>query len=114
MPLLFAAMNGHEAIIKLLLEKGAEFDSKDNNGRAPLSFAAGNGHEIPLSYCSRRALTASRKMTIAELRCHGQHRIGMRQSSSCCSRRAMAVLLFFEKEAAIYVQGEDYGITKLE
>ena len=31
--------------MKLLLEKGAELESKDNYGRAPLSLAAEKGHE---------------------------------------------------------------------
>ena len=37
--------NGHEAVVKLLLEKGAELETKYNNGRTPLSWAARNGHE---------------------------------------------------------------------
>ena len=37
--------NGHEAVVKLLLEKGAELETKDDNGRTPLSWAAENGHE---------------------------------------------------------------------
>ena len=32
--------------MKLLVEKGAEIESKDNNGQTPLSWAAGNGHEV--------------------------------------------------------------------
>ena len=45
-PLLWAAIQGHEAVVKLLLEKGAELESKDNiNGRTPLSWAAIQGHE---------------------------------------------------------------------
>jgi ankyrin repeat protein len=31
--------------VKLLLEKGAELESKDTSGRTPLSLAAGRGHE---------------------------------------------------------------------
>ena len=31
--------------MKLLLEKGAELESKDKDGRTPLSRAAENGHE---------------------------------------------------------------------
>jgi hypothetical protein len=38
--------NGHEAVLKLLLEKVAELESKDRSyGLTPLSYAAGNGHE---------------------------------------------------------------------
>jgi hypothetical protein len=36
----------YQAVVKLLLEKGAELESKDEDyGRTPLSWAAGNGHE---------------------------------------------------------------------
>ena len=31
--------------MKLLLEKGAELETKDKYGQTPLSWAAGNGHE---------------------------------------------------------------------
>jgi ankyrin repeat protein len=38
--------NGHEAIVKLLLDIGkAEVDSKDQYGQMPLSRAAENGHD---------------------------------------------------------------------
>jgi ankyrin repeat protein len=40
-----AAANGHEAVVKLLLEKDVDVDSKDRSGRTPLSWAAENGHE---------------------------------------------------------------------
>jgi len=37
---------GHEAVVRLLLEKAADPDSKDDTyGRTPLSWAAENGHE---------------------------------------------------------------------
>jgi ankyrin repeat protein len=42
---LTAAGNGHEAVVKLLVEKGADLESKDRFGRIPLSLAAMNGHE---------------------------------------------------------------------
>ena len=32
--------------MKLLLEKGAELETRDNNNRAPLSYAAENGNEV--------------------------------------------------------------------
>jgi ankyrin repeat protein len=44
-PLSWAAQWGQEAIVQLLLEKGADLESKSNNGRTPLSWAAEEGHE---------------------------------------------------------------------
>jgi Ankyrin repeats (3 copies) len=45
-PLWWAAENRHEAVVKLLLEKGAEPDSREGGEpRTPLSRAAVNGHE---------------------------------------------------------------------
>ena len=45
-PLSWAADNGHETTVKLLLAKdGVDLNTKDINGRTPLSWAAYNGHE---------------------------------------------------------------------
>ncbi|RYP13683.1 hypothetical protein DL765_006765 [Monosporascus sp. GIB2] len=44
-PLLWAAGNGHEAVVRLLLEKSAELESGSSSGQTPLSWAAENGRE---------------------------------------------------------------------
>jgi ankyrin repeat protein len=44
-PLSWAAEMGNKALVKLLLEKGAQLDAKGINGQTPLSWAAEKGHE---------------------------------------------------------------------
>jgi ankyrin repeat protein len=44
-PLSYAAEKGHEAVVKLLLEKGAELESRALGVRTPLSWAAEKGRE---------------------------------------------------------------------
>ena len=41
----WAARTGNEAVVKVLVEKGAAVDSADQSGRTPLSWAAENGQE---------------------------------------------------------------------
>ena len=41
----YAVRRGLAAVVRLLIEKGAELESKDREGRTPLSWAAVNGHE---------------------------------------------------------------------
>jgi ankyrin repeat protein len=41
----WAARNGHEAVVRLLLEKGADVEAKAKYGETALSWAAANGHE---------------------------------------------------------------------
>ena len=49
-PLAWAAMKGHEAVVKLLLETGkADVESKDGCGQTPLSWAKKNGHKRTVS-----------------------------------------------------------------
>jgi ankyrin repeat protein len=45
-PLLCAARNWHEKVVKLLLETGrCDVNSKDDNGQTPLSHACGSEHK---------------------------------------------------------------------
>eukprot|EP01051_Picozoa_sp_SAG22_P012073 SAG22_NODE_1224_length_5119_cov_2.362550_3_plen_129_part_00 len=44
-PLFIAAQNGHLAVVKLLLDRGATIDQADNAGATPLHAAADIGHE---------------------------------------------------------------------
>ncbi|KAL6826712.1 ankyrin repeat-containing domain protein [Trichoderma sp. SZMC 28015] len=43
-PLSLAAGHGHEAIVRLLIESGADIESKDKEGFTPLMFAVESGH----------------------------------------------------------------------
>jgi len=38
-------MKGHEAVVELLLEKGADVECRPYNGQTPLLWAADMGHE---------------------------------------------------------------------
>ena len=43
-PLLMAAQNGHESVVRALIAKGVDVDATMNDGRTPLLMAAKNGH----------------------------------------------------------------------
>lgn len=44
-PLLLASENGYEAVVRLLIEKGAEVNAIDEDRSTPLLLAPKNGHE---------------------------------------------------------------------
>ena len=44
-PLSIAVRQGHEAVVRLLIEQGIDVDSRDDKGQTPLSSAAKYGHE---------------------------------------------------------------------
>jgi ankyrin repeat protein len=45
---LLAAKEGHDTLVRLLVENGADLESKDIYGQTPLSSAAAKGHEVVL------------------------------------------------------------------
>jgi ankyrin repeat protein len=57
-PLSYAAENGHEGIVKLLLATDkVDIDAKDGLGQTPLLYAAENGHEGIVKLLLEKALT---------------------------------------------------------
>ena len=52
-PLHHAAMNGHLAAVKLLLDKGADMTVKDEIGDTPVHAAAAGGHAEYVSTVDR-------------------------------------------------------------
>ena len=53
--------NGHKAVVKLLLERGADVESKDDAGQTSLSRAAWNGHEAVVKLLLERGADVESK-----------------------------------------------------
>jgi ankyrin repeat protein len=67
---------GHKAVVKLLLEKGADVESQDRYyGHTPLSWAVRNGHKAIMKLLlEKRADVESRTDGMAERRSRGLQR----------------------------------------
>ena len=114
-PLSWAAGNGHEAVVRLLLKKGADATAEDKEGQTALHWAAGSGHEAVVrllldkrpdvtardesgsmtlhwavrnrhrTVLRRREGTRRRKVTKGGRRCTGRQGVGMTLLCPCCS-----------------------------
>ncbi|KAK5660449.1 hypothetical protein OQA88_12994 [Cercophora sp. LCS_1] len=103
-PLSWAAANGHEVVAKLLLEKGADIEAKDNNdGQTPLFWAAANGHEAVVK------LLLEEDANIEAKDDHGQTPL----SWAAVKGREGVVKLLLKEGANIEVKDGDNGGTPL-
>ncbi|KAH7132772.1 ankyrin repeat-containing domain protein [Dactylonectria macrodidyma] len=82
-PLSFAAESGQEAVVRLLLEKGAAIESKDDNGCTPLSLAAKRGDEAIVRLLLEKGAVIESKDSLAGRRYRGLLSDGMRPSCGC-------------------------------
>ncbi|KAL5351267.1 hypothetical protein ACLOAV_003119 [Pseudogymnoascus australis] len=104
-PLCWAAREGHEAVAKLLLEKGADVEAKDGKyGRTPLCRAAREGHEAVAKLLLEKGADVEAK----------DEKYG--RTPLCRAARegheAVAKLLL-EKGADVEAKDEKYGRTPL-
>lgn len=71
-PLHLATRNGHEAVVRVLLERGADINAKDVDGRTALHFAAEQGHEAIVRFLGgNRAVVHAKMKSMYEGICCG-------------------------------------------
>ena len=63
-----AARNGHENIVKTLVEKGAKVDVKDNEGMSALIMAAQYGHYEIVKFLIPRVANINDKATVVTVK----------------------------------------------
>ena len=98
-----AAANGHVAVVKLLVEKGAKLEAKDErNGLTPLLWAAANGHEAVVKLLLEKGAEL-------EAKDHGQTPLFY----AAANGREAVVKLLVEKGAKLEAKDKDNGQTPL-
>src|ERR1700733_3963544 len=101
-----AAANGHVAVVKLLLEKGAKLEAKDErNGLTPLLWAAANGHEAVVKLLLEKGAELETKSD----KDNGQTPLFY----AAANGREAVVKLLLEKGAKLEAKDKDNGQTPL-
>ena len=106
--LMIAAVNGHLAICRLLIDKGAQVEAKSWDGRTPLHYAAINGRvEIARLLCDRGADVEARSLP-------GEWRLGRRPLHFAAEYDHISVVKeLIEKRNANVNSRDDNGRTAL-
>jgi hypothetical protein len=96
-PLWWASRNGHERVVKLLLEKAVNVEARDRGGSTPLLWAARNGHEAVVKLLLEKA---------ANVDARGKDGSTPLWWAACRGQEAVVKLLL-EKTANVDARGRD-------
>jgi hypothetical protein len=106
-PLSWAAQWGHEAVVKLLVERDdVEADSKDSDGQTPLSWAAASGHEAVVKLLVERDDVEADSKDSA----YGQTPLSW---AAACGHEAVVKLLVERDDVEADSKDSAYGQTPL-